>query len=127
MKFIIFNSESIKCFLNSGTDLTAFPVLEGKRAHYSRSHRVELVIEKQTITVDEFSIVPVHPVDGSITVLTRRHVSGMLGSLCKQTAQIYAEEIAKALGVTARTVLGWRKYPNDLLSSYTRKEVLSWE
>lgn len=127
MKFIVFNCNSLNCFLGSGIDLTDYKPLQGERCHYRRSHRIALKIEGQEITVDEFSVVPVHPLDGSITVLTRRHVSGILNSLSKQTAKVYAEEIAEALGVTYKTVMNWRKMPNNLLSSYTRKEVLSWE
>lgn len=127
MKFIMFNYNSLNCFLDNGFDLTDYTPLKGERCHYRRSHRVLLKVEGQEITVDEFSVVPVHPDDGSVTVLTRRHVSGMLNSLSRQTAKVYAEEIAEALGVTVRTVLGWRKYPNTLLSSYSRQEVLSWD
>ncbi len=127
MKFIVFNANTIEVLLSSDIDLLEYPVLEGERKHYNLSHRVELKVQGQTISVDEFSIIPVHPDDGKITVLTRRHVSGILNKLCKTTAQLYAQEIAEALGVTCKTVMNWRKLPNNLLSSYTRKEVISWE
>lgn len=127
MKFVVFNVNTIEVFIDSDIDLLDYPVLEGKRKHYSSSHRVELKVQGQTISVDEFSVVPVHPDDGKVTVLTRRHVSGMLNKLCKITAQLYAREVAEALGLSYRTVWGWRKLPNTLLSSYTRKEVKGWD
>lgn len=74
-------------------------------------HRWYFTWQDEEYSVDEGSIIPLHPETGAVTVLTRRHIGKLLTHMGRMAPK-EAKVIAPAIDMTPATILSWRKLKN---------------